>query len=100
MDRIDLMLLIVLVVLIILYFTTKPKQKSPEELAEIEKQGGDISEGEQVVSFLIPLVGFIIYSVNSSERPYKAKKALMAAIWGVVMGVCLVLFSSMLLLQR
>ena len=101
MDSLDYALFLILAVLIIWYFIPdKPKQKSEAEIEEINRQGGDISEGEKIVSFLSPLVGFIIYGVNSSERPYKANKALKAAIWGMGVGLILVMFSWMILLGK
>jgi phage shock protein PspC (stress-responsive transcriptional regulator) len=101
MDSLDYALFLILAVLIIWYFIpSKPKQKSEAEIEEINKQGGDISEGEKIVSFLIPLVGFIIYGVNSSERPDKANKALKAAIWGMAFGVILYIVARLLLLRH
>jgi hypothetical protein len=100
MGTTDLVLLVVLVILIFLYFTTKSKERTPEQIAEIEQQGGDISETEQLISFLIPLVGFIIYGVNSSQRPYKAKKALTAAAWGIGLGVILMFCINMIMLGK
>ena len=101
MDSVDYALLLILAVLIILYFIpNKPKQKSEAEIEEINKQGGDISEGEQIVSFLIPLIGFIIYGVNSSQRPYKANKALKAAVWGICIGVIAILCINLMMLGK
>lgn len=101
MDSLDYALFLILAVLIIWYFIpNKPKQKSEAEIEEINRQGGDISEGEQIVSFLIPLIGFIIYGVNSSERPYKANKALKASIWGMAFGVILYIVARLLLLRH
>ncbi len=39
-----------------------------------------------LISFLIPLVGFIIYAVLSDSKPAKAKIALNGALAGLVVG--------------
>lgn len=99
MDTLDIILFLVLFILIALYFMDKPKVITEDEKAEIIKQGGDITDLEQVVSFLIPLAGFIIYAINSSERPYKAKKALVAASWGFGLGILFVVIGWGLLFR-
>jgi Na+/H+ antiporter NhaD/arsenite permease-like protein len=87
MAPIDFIAITILVILVVLYFTYKPKVKTETELNDINNQGNEISDPELLVSFFIPLVGFIIYGVNSSTKPYKAKKALSAALWGCGMVV-------------
>lgn len=45
--------------------------------------------GTVLLSFLFPIIGWIIYLVNRSDKPVKAKKALKAAWWGFALGVIL-----------
>lgn len=58
------------------------------------KCGGNVSNNsnenfqtEIIISFLIPLVGLILYAVNSNNNPVKAKKVLTAAGWGFAFGI-------------
>ena len=58
------------------------------------KCGGNVSNdqigsstSEEIISFLIPIVGFIIYANNSTSNPVKAKKVLTAAFWGLGFGI-------------
>ncbi|MBO5745064.1 MAG: zinc-ribbon domain-containing protein [Clostridia bacterium] len=44
------------------------------------------SIGFAILAFLFPIVGFILYAVNSSTHPKKAKSALKGAIVGLVLG--------------
>ena len=46
MDNFYIGAFVILAILLIMYFTDKPKQKSEAEIEEINRQGGDISEGE------------------------------------------------------
>ena len=47
------------------------------------------STGLNVISFLIPLVGLIIYLTQKDTHPIKAKSAGKSALWGVGVGVAL-----------
>lgn len=58
------------------------------------KCGGNVSsnssenyQGEIIISFLIPLIGLILYAVNSNTNPEKAKKLLIASFWGIGIGL-------------
>lgn len=42
---------------------------------------------EVVISFLIPIVGIIIYANNSKSNPERARKALNAALLGFLIGI-------------
>ena len=60
-----------------------------QQLKPEENSNDKLSTGLLILSFLIPLVGAIIYFNSKSESPKKAKKACHAALWGI--GVSLVL---------
>lgn len=45
------------------------------------------STGLNVISFLIPLVGLIVYVTQKDTHPIKANSAGKAALWGVGVGV-------------
>lgn len=47
------------------------------------------STGLNVISFLIPLVGLIVYLTQKDSYPIKAKSAGKAALWGVGTGIVL-----------
>ena len=49
--------------------------------------------GLNIISFLIPLVGLIIYLTQKDSYPVKAKSAGKAALWGVGVGVVLYVIS-------
>jgi hypothetical protein len=49
--------------------------------------------GLSILSFLFPLVGAIIYFVNKSKKPQKAKKACHLALWGMLAGFILNIIS-------
>lgn len=57
------------------------------------KDEAPASIGMKIVSFLIPLVGLIIYCVNISSAPNKAKECGIAAIIGFFVGA--IMFASM-----
>ena len=42
-----------------------------------------------IISFLIPLIGFILYGANNKKNPNAAKKYLWWAIAGFVFGIVL-----------
>lgn len=44
------------------------------------------STGLNVISFLIPLVGLIIYLTQKGSSPVKAKSAGKSALYGVIFG--------------
>ena len=44
------------------------------------------STGLAFAGFFVPIVGFILYAINSSTSPKKAKSALKGAIAGTVVG--------------
>ena len=44
------------------------------------------STGFAILAFLFPIVGFILYAVNSSTSPKKAKSALKGAIAGLIVS--------------
>lgn len=46
-----------------------------------------------VISFLIPLVGLIIYLTQKEQYPIKANAAGKAALWGVGVGFILTVMS-------
>ena len=48
-----------------------------------------------IVSFIIPLVGIILYFSNKATKPIKAKGALSAAIWGVAVSLGFMLIQYM-----
>lgn len=55
------------------------------------------SVGLNVISFLIPLVGLIIYLTQKDSQPIKATSAGKAALWGVGVGVALYILSFIFL---
>ena len=44
------------------------------------------STGFAILGFLVPIIGFILYAINSSTSPKKAKSALKGAIVGMVLS--------------
>jgi|TARA_Y100000294_G_scaffold176508_1_gene199061 hypothetical protein len=57
-----------------------------------ENAGGGI----KVLSFLIPLLGLILYLVWKDEKPVASKQVGKAALWGFGIGVVLYLISMAL----
>lgn len=47
----------------------------------------ELGIGLKIVSFLIPLVGAILYFVNKKDNPGKAKAACNFALYGIVFGI-------------
>jgi predicted membrane protein len=45
------------------------------------------STGLNIISFLIPLVGLIIYLIEKDKAPKKANSAGKAALWGIGVSV-------------
>ncbi len=54
------------------------------------------STGLNVISFLIPLVGLIIYLTQKDSHPIKATSAGKAALWGVGVSIALYIISMVL----
>ena len=55
------------------------------------------STGLNVISFLIPLVGLIIYLTQKDTHPIKATSAGKSALWGVGVGVVFYIISMVML---
>tara|TARA_B100000945_G_scaffold9207_2_gene7436 strand:+ start:179 stop:391 length:213 start_codon:yes stop_codon:yes gene_type:complete len=51
------------------------------------------STGLNIICFLIPLVGLIVYLVQKDTYPIKATSAGKAALWGVGVGIVLWIIS-------
>ena len=51
------------------------------------------STGLNIISFLIPLAGLVIYLIEKEKAPKKANAAGKAALWGVGVGVLLSIIS-------
>ena len=47
----------------------------------------ELGIGLKIVSFLIPLVGAILYFVNKNDNPGKAKAACNFSLYGIVFGI-------------
>ena len=61
---------------------------------EVNINSNDVpSTGLNIISFLIPLVGLIIYLTEKDKAPKKAKSAGKAAIWGVGVSILLGIIS-------
>ncbi|OBQ56149.1 hypothetical protein JJL45_04930 [Tamlana sp. s12] len=41
----------------------------------------------KIISFLMPIVGAILYFVHKSDSPNKSKAACHAALWGLGVGI-------------
>jgi hypothetical protein len=64
--------------------------QSETSLSQEDLNPNDIpSTGLNIVSFLIPLVGLIIYLTEKDKAPKKANAAGKAALWGVGISVLL-----------
>lgn len=69
-----------------------------------ESNSNDLpSTGLNILSFLIPLVGLIIYIIEKDKSPIKAKSAGKSALWGVGVSVILIIISvivTMVMINR
>ena len=54
------------------------------------------STGLNVISFLIPLVGLIVYLTQKDKSPNKARAAGKAALWGVGISMVFGIISVMI----
>ncbi|MGA0435233.1 MAG: hypothetical protein ACO3MV_06160 [Flavobacteriales bacterium] len=54
------------------------------------------SAGLNILSFLIPIVGVIIYFVDKEKLPRKANAAIKAALWGVLISIVLGLLAAII----
>jgi len=54
------------------------------------------STGLNIVSFLFPLIGLIIYLTQKDSSPIKATSAGKAALWGVGVGIAFYVISMVL----
>ena len=79
--------------------TTPPSPPPPPMVTskgEDQKQNTDtLSTGLKILSFIIPLVGAIIYFSNKKEFPVKAKSAGRAALWGLGIAILLRILLSL-----
>jgi len=66
------------------HFILNPNEVSSSSPNMIDEE---LSTGLKVLSFCIPLAGFIIYLVNSKSQPTKAKQACSLAWYGVLLSV-------------
>lgn len=64
-----------------------PTQENPQD---------KLSFGLAVLSFLIPIVGIVIYFSDKSEKPNKAKSACNAALWSIGIGVVLNIIAALI----
>lgn len=62
----------------------------------MENQQDKLSTLLAVVSFLIPIVGLILYFVKKEKEPLAAKSALKLAAIGFVVGIALNVLASLL----
>ena len=62
-----------------------------------EKKVSDpgLSGAEKVVSFLVPIIGIILWLVNRNSKPVSSKEALDCAIGGFFINIALILIISM-----
>lgn len=78
-------------------FAEKNTAKATSEIStsnKVEVTSNDIpSTGLNIVSFLIPIVGLIIYLTEKDRSPRKANSAGVAALWGVGISVVLTIIS-------
>jgi len=57
-------------------------------------QNDKLSTGLKVLSFCIPIAGAIIYFINKTDSPNKAKSAGRAALWGFGIGLAWQIYST------
>ena len=79
---------------------TKPSFNKSEGIT-LESETNDKSDsGINIISFLIPIIGIIIYATQKQQYPIKAKAALDSAISGIVIGVIVGFISYAILLNQ
>ncbi len=61
------------------------QQNNPED---------ELSTGLKVLSFCIPLAGAVIYFMNKTDNPNKAKTACYAALIGMGVGIVLQIIAT------
>lgn len=61
----------------------------------MENEEQQASFGLKVISFLIPIVGLVIYLINTEKNPIKANAVGKAALWGVAAAVLLKILISL-----
>lgn len=61
-----------------------------------QQSGEDLSLLLKIVSFLLPIVGAILYFVYRNEAPRKAKSACNFALIGFVVGIVLNIIARMM----
>ncbi len=61
---------------------------------EVSKEDSSIG-GLGILCFLFPILGLILYITWKDTKPIKSKGAGTAALWGFIVGVVLVIISSM-----
>ncbi|KAB1067544.1 hypothetical protein F6U93_10910 [Tamlana haliotis] len=52
--------------------------------------------GIKIISFLLPIVGAILYFVYKTSSPAKSKAACNFALWGVGVGILLSIISTVM----
>ena len=63
---------------------------------EPQRQNDKLNLLSQIISFLIPLVGAIIYFINKDKHPERAKKACNLALWGIGFGVVIKIITTII----
>ncbi|MEJ6776492.1 MAG: hypothetical protein QNK85_04120 [Crocinitomicaceae bacterium] len=61
---------------------------------ETTNQNDMPSTGLNIISFLIPLVGLIVYLTQKEQFPKKANSAGKSALWGVLISIVLSVVGS------
>ena len=83
---------------------TLPEIDSKIRINQNESNSNDLpSTGLNILSFLIPLVGLILYIIEKDKSPIKAKSAGKSALWGVGVSVILIILSvivTMVMINR
>jgi hypothetical protein len=77
----------------LLFFLTFIYTNKPKTTMSADQK----STGLNVISFLIPLVGLIIYLTQKDTHPIKATSAGKSALWGVGVGVVFYIISMVML---
>ena len=60
--------------------------KEQNQLNQQSNSEDKLSRGLQVLSFIIPIIGIIIYFSNKRSNPKKEKSALNAGLLGIFIG--------------